>query len=98
MALSEGEIREIAQMCAQKVLEELHRYTVHYREPESIDQGLRDSMVEEKTAAEWYRKRGMDARMQGDEITANLYEHVAGEEDEHYQEFNERVDEILVRS
>jgi rubrerythrin len=95
MALSEGEIREIAQICAHKVLEELHRYTVDYKEPKDIRQGLLDSMVEEKTAADWYRKRGMDARMKGDETTANLYEHVASEEGHHYQEFKERADTIF---
>jgi rubrerythrin len=49
-------------------------------------------MIEEKTAADWYRRRGMDARLKGDTETADLYEHVAKEEDEHYREFKERVD------
>jgi rubrerythrin len=91
MALSKEETEEIAQACTQKVLEGLHRYAVNYKEPQNIIEGLRESMVEEKTAADWYRRRGMDARLKGDTETADLYEHVAREEDEHYREFQDRV-------
>lgn len=97
MELSREEVSEIAQACAQKVLEELHRYTVHYKEPQSIEEGLRDSMVEERTAADWYRRRGMDARLKDDTETADLYEHVAKEEDKHYLEFKERTDMLAQR-
>jgi rubrerythrin len=91
MGLARDEIIEIARECAQQVLEDLHRYTVHYKEPENIADGLRESMVEESTAADWYRRRGMDARLKGDPLTAELYEHVAKEEDHHHQEFQERL-------
>jgi len=95
MGLSREEITEISQACAQKVLEGLHRYTVHYKEPQTIKEGLRDSMIEESTAADWYRRRGMDARLKGDKETADLYEHVAREEDDHHREFKERVDALI---
>ena len=91
MALSREEVEKIAQASAQRVLEGLNRYAVKYREPKTIEEGLQDSMVEESTAANWYRRRGMDARLKGDEATADLYEHVANEEGHHYQEFKERV-------
>lgn len=94
MELSREEVEKIALESAQKVLEGLHRYAVNYREPKSIGEGLQDSMVEERTAADWYRRRGMDARLKGDETTADLYEHVAREEGQHYQEFKERADEF----
>lgn len=94
MELSREEIEKIAQASAQKVLEGLHRYSVRYKEPQSIGEGLQDSMVEERTAADWYRRRGMDARLKGDEVTADMYEHVAREEGQHYQKFKERGDEF----
>lgn len=94
MELSREQIDEIARESAQKVLEGIHRYAIDYREPQTIVEGLQDSMVEEKTAADWYRRRGMDARLKGDIKTAELYEHVAQEEDEHYREFQERVAEL----
>jgi len=92
MGLPREEVEEIAQASAQKVLEDLHRYAVNYREPQTIGEGLRESMVEESTAADWYRRRGMDARLKGDTKTADLYEHVAREENDHHREFKERVD------
>jgi len=95
MELSREEIDEIAQASAQRVLEGIHRYAVDYKEPQTIGEGLRESMVEEKTAADWYRRRGMDARLKSDTKTADLYEHVAKEEDHHHQEFKERVDVLM---
>jgi rubrerythrin len=95
MGLPREEVEGIAQACAQQVLDGIHRYAVDYKEPQTIVEGLRDSMVEEKTAVDWYRRRGMDARLKGDTETANLYEHVAREEDEHYQEFQERVNALI---
>jgi hypothetical protein len=57
MELSSKEIRDIGIATAQHVLEGLHRYTVDYVPPSSVQQALRDSMVEEKTAQDWYAKR-----------------------------------------
>jgi rubrerythrin len=94
MGLSRGEIEDIARECAQKILENLHRYAVEYKEPQSIGEGLRDSMVEEKTAFDWYHRRGTDALLKGDKETADLYGHIAREEDEHYQEFQERLSNL----
>jgi rubrerythrin len=95
MGLSREEVVAIAQETAQKVLEGMHRYAVNYKPPETIEEGLSDSMIEERTAADWYRRRGMDARLKGDTVTADLYEHIAKEEEQHYQEFQERVDALV---
>ena len=92
MEISREEIAEIAKATAQHVLENLHRYTVEYKEPATIEQGLRDSMIEEKTAEDWYKKRAKHARDLKDEITARKYEHIAGEEHRHWQELNEQRD------
>ena len=96
MALSREEIEQIAKSTAQSVLEGLHRYTVAYKEPETIEQGLQDSMIEERTAADWYRKRAEHATVRGerDQRTSALYEHIADEEDRHYDEFNARLQEL----
>ncbi len=90
MALSREEVTQIAKASAQTILEGLHRYTVEYKEPETIEQGLEDSMIEERTAANWYRKRAEHATTYRDPQTAALYEHIAGEEDQHYDEFQNR--------
>lgn len=95
MALSQEEIREIARQSAQEVLEGFHRYAVEYKEPESIEQGLMDSMIEEKTAADWYERRARDvANYHGDSKTIELYLHIADEEKRHYDEFKNRLQQI----
>src|SRR5487761_2034056 len=94
MALSREEVEQIAKSSAQSVLEGLHRYTVDYKEPDSIEKGLQDSMVEERTAANWYRKRAEHAATHGDPHTAALHQHIADEEDTHWTEFNARLLQI----
>jgi len=96
MPLLREEIEQIAKSSAQAVLEGLHRYSVDYKEPETIEQGLQDSMIEERTAADWYRKRAEHATVQGerDQRTSALYEHIATEEDRHYDEFKARLQEL----
>jgi len=44
---------------------------------------LRDSIVEETTAATVYRKRGDYARSMGDNQLADMYEHIEREEEHH---------------
>ncbi len=68
---------------------------IPYQEPKSVADGLEDSMEEERMAADWYRRRAEYARTHGDEISAKLWEHIAGEEDGHYKEFKYRL-EVLV--
>lgn len=96
MALSTEEITQIANVSAQRVLEGLHRFAVEYKEPATIEQGLRDSMVEEKTAADWYRRRAAHAkfvRVAGhiEPTVPLLYEHIAKEEDRHYRQLEEAL-------
>lgn len=94
MGLSREEIADIAKSSAQAVLEGLHRYTVDYKEPETIEQGLQDSMVEERTAANWYRKRADHTATHVDSTTYLLYQQIADEEDHHYDELNARLQEL----
>jgi rubrerythrin len=95
MALSREEVESIAQATAQRVLENLHRYAIGYDVPITIVGGLRESMVEESTAANWYRRRAVDARLKEDIPTAALYEHIASEEDQHYREFHQRANALI---
>lgn len=95
MELSRTDIEAIGQATAQTVLEELHRYALRYQEPITIIDGLMDSMTEENTAAAWYRQRAANARQKNDKTTADLYEHIALEEDQHHQEFKDRLAVIL---
>jgi bacterioferritin (cytochrome b1) len=98
MELSREEIRDIGIATAQHVLEGLHRYTVDYVPPSSIQQGLRDSMVEERTANDWYHRRSKMAAQLGDKTTADLYIHIAGEEEQHWKEFGTRLAAISGRA
>lgn len=95
MSLSREEIDQIARNSAQVILEGLHRYVVEYKEPETISQGLQDSMIEERTAADWYRRRAENAASHVDPTTYLLYQEIANEEDRHYQEFNTRLQEVI---
>jgi len=68
---------------------------IEYKPPETISQGLKESMLEERSAADFYRRRGMHARLRGNEGTADLYEDIAREEDHHFDEFKEREHIIM---
>jgi len=94
MALAREEIDRIAQASANELINNLHRYALTYQDPKTIPQGLNQSMGEELTAANWYRQRAKHARSKGDNKTAELYEEIAREEDEHYVSFNQRLDQI----
>jgi hypothetical protein len=66
-----------------------------YKPPETINEGLQSSIEEENIAADWYRRRGMHAQLRDDEVTADLYEHIAREEDRHHQEFKNRAEVVM---
>jgi len=55
---------------------------------------LKTSMLEEQTAATLYKQRAENARNNGDEVTAKLWEHIADEEIGHYNEFKDRLDSL----
>lgn len=55
---------------------------------------LEKSAGEELKAAYDYRERAAFAREHGDVATAELYEHIAKEEDKHYEEFMSRARKI----
>jgi rubrerythrin len=96
VALSREEIEEIAQVTAQEVINKLHRYAMTFQMPASVAEGLRESMGEELTAADWYLRRAKNARVvHGDEETAKLYEDIAKDEaQDHYVRFGQRLEEI----
>jgi rubrerythrin len=91
LPLSREEIEQIAKSSAQTVLEGLHRYAVDYKEPETIEQGLQDSMIEESTAIDWYRKRAKHASSLQDPKTASVYLHIADDEADHLVDFKARL-------
>lgn len=95
MALSNEEIRLLSDQVADEVIQRIHRYPDSYQDPHTIIDGLRESMSEELTAADWYRRRAADADKKGDSKTASLYRKIADdEENEHYADFNQRLAEI----
>lgn len=91
MALSEREIAEIAEASANELINNLHRYSLTYQDPKTVAKGLEQSMGEELTAANWYRQRAKQALSKQDKTTADLYEEIAKDEDEHYALFNNRL-------
>jgi rubrerythrin len=94
MEISREQIIELGKIIGQNVLEKINRYAVTYQPPSSISAGLHESMGEELTAANWYRRRAEDSRKRGDETTARLYEEIAGDEDDHYRQFGQREESI----
>ena len=60
----------------------------------SIQSDLDHSMNDEISASITYRKRAEFARSRGDEVSAKLWEHIAEEEDGHYNEFKDRLTTI----
>ncbi len=91
MELSREEVEAIAEATAIYVVGRLHRYTVEYKEPATVRTGLRESMAEEETATDWYRRRAKNARENNDESTAGLYTHIAEEEEAHHREFQRQL-------
>lgn len=89
MSLSDEEINQIAGQLVQDILKKIGAPI--YVEPDSVSQALEASMHEEKTAADFYRRRAQYADSQGDEISAELWRHTADDEDQHYQEFHDRL-------
>ena len=59
-----------------------------------IERDLYMSMQEEAMASRLYRERAFFAQAKGDSKTAELYEHIAGEEDVHYKEFEKHLEEV----
>ncbi len=55
---------------------------------------LAQSMLDEAQASSDYRKRAQICQIQGDNETAKLYEHIASEEDGHYNEMKERYQKL----
>jgi len=97
MALSREEIGSIAKETAEEIFKQLQMAQAIYREPTNVAHGLSQSMKEELIASMWYRQRAEHARSRDDEETANLYEHIAGEEASHYWELNKRFSELAGR-
>jgi rubrerythrin len=93
MEMTRDEITEVARASAQEVINMLHRYQLAYQEPKTVLEGIQQAMGEELTAANWYRRRAINARLKhGDEESAKVYEEVAADEDDHYVLFSKRAD------
>jgi len=60
----------------------------------AIKDDLMLSMREEASAVTDYKRRAASARSEGDEVSAKLWEHIAEEEDGHYNEFKDRLSSI----
>lgn len=56
-----------------------------------IEEALQESMAEELLAADSYRERATYAESKGDKKRAELWLHVASEEDQHYREFRDSL-------
>jgi len=59
-----------------------------------IERDLYMSMQEEALASRLYRERADFAQAKGDSKTADLYRHIAGEEDVHYKEFEKHLEAV----
>jgi rubrerythrin len=95
MVMTRDEVKGIARETAQEVINFLHRYQIAYQEPKTVLEGVQSSMGEELTAADWYRRRAINARLKhNDEETAKVYEDIAADEDDHYASFSKRADAI----
>lgn len=60
----------------------------------AIEDAIRASMKEETAAAKAYRERAKVARANGYIGTAELYEHIAKEEDQHWREFSAELSKV----
>lgn len=60
----------------------------------TLTHDLEHSAMEENLAARAYRQRAKTAKTEGDEKSAKLFEHIAGEEDVHEKEFKTRSKQI----
>lgn len=65
-----------------------------YPIPTSVANALESSMKEELLAADWYKRRAENARVRGDNVTAQLWDHIAEEEIGHYNEFKDRLNNL----
>lgn len=68
--------------------------TRNYPTREGIAADLKTSMLEEQTATNAYKKRASAAGRVGDFITKRLWEHIAEEEQGHYNEFKDRLNSL----
>lgn len=69
----------------------------------SIVDALKHSVTEERTAYGLYMSRARSASKMGDFKSADLWEHIANEEQQHETEFSERlanieIEEVIKRS
>jgi hypothetical protein len=90
--MNDEEIQRIADKVARQVLRDIGVPT--YVEPKSVIQSLESSVEEERAAAHFYRRRARYSLDNGDSKTADLYAHIASEEDRHEQEFRERMEDL----
>jgi len=88
MELTESQVKDMAKSVALEVTKLIGLSPSSYREPTSVEDGLRQSEIEEQVAADWYHRRAAYAREAGKRSIADLYEDIAKEEDQHRHEFS----------
>lgn len=71
-----------------------HMASLLYPNPVSVVNALQQSMDEEQTAVDWYSRRAIFSRQNGDWSSAELWEHIASEEGTHYNELRQRKEEL----
>jgi len=79
---------------AKEVIDAVRADRLIYHEPASVRDGIQESMSEEVNASMWYQLRAKNAAENGDHKSANLYLHIAGQENHHYDELNKRLIEL----
>ncbi len=91
MGMSKGEVEEIARVTAREVVNNLYVYKQTYQAPLTMEQGLMESMGEELTAANWYRRRAELSKAKGFPQFARIWEEIARDEDDHYKQFSQAL-------
>jgi rubrerythrin len=94
MVLTRDEISEIAGQIADDLVVYINQSRTQFREPKTVEAGLKESMSEELTASMWYQLRARNARGYDDVETAKLYEELARDENQHYEELGQRLNTL----
>jgi rubrerythrin len=89
--MDRAEIEEIARCTAQEVINKLHVYKQVYQEPATMEEALLESMGEELTASNWYRRRAAFVKDKGFPQIAAVWEEIAKDEDDHYKTFSQTL-------
>ena len=65
---------------------------------QSVQDSLRAAMWEETVAGDWYRRRATEAAGKGDAQTSALFLEIANDEDDHFRQYKERLEQLMGRN